>query len=196
MCIAVFGLVSAVSAYDEPSITTILNDRYGAGNWVNDSETNIRFTQTQTLVPIYVDNHSAGYTDPTGWYSTATGSLNQLFAEPETGNSTTFSPGVEFGLYINSSDTGNPTYYSQISKNADGKLHAKLYRIMGGDYQGAYVVAFEDLTVWSSPEPDYNDVVLELKNVNLVPEFTTIALPAVSLLGLFLYFNHRKRRKE
>ncbi len=29
-----------------------------------------------------------------------------------------------------------------------------------------------------------------------IPEFATIALPAVSVLGLFLFFNHRKRRKE
>jgi len=196
LCIAVFGLVSAVSA--EPSVTTILNDTYGQGNWVFDSETNIRFTQTQKVVLIAVDNHSAGYADPTGWYSTATGSLHQLFAAPSTGQSTTFTPGEEFGLYINSSAPSDPTqYYSQQTKNHDDKVHARLYRITGGSDSGAYVVAFEDLTNWSgSGEPDYNDVVLELKNVNLVPEFSTIALPAVAVLGLFLYFNRRKQRKE
>jgi hypothetical protein len=29
-----------------------------------------------------------------------------------------------------------------------------------------------------------------------VPEFTTIAIPVASILGLLFYFNHRKRRKE
>ncbi|NQE45949.1 hypothetical protein C5S31_08005 [ANME-1 cluster archaeon GoMg2] len=29
-----------------------------------------------------------------------------------------------------------------------------------------------------------------------IPEFATIAIPAVSVLGLFLYFNRRKQRKE
>ena len=29
-----------------------------------------------------------------------------------------------------------------------------------------------------------------------IPEFSTIALPAVAVLGLFLYFNRRKQRKE
>jgi hypothetical protein len=30
----------------------------------------------------------------------------------------------------------------------------------------------------------------------LVPEFATIAIPAVGILGLFLFFNHRKRKGE
>ena len=29
-----------------------------------------------------------------------------------------------------------------------------------------------------------------------VPEFATIAIPAVAILGLFLFFNHRKHKKE
>lgn len=30
----------------------------------------------------------------------------------------------------------------------------------------------------------------------LIPEFATIAIPAVAILGLFLFFNHRKHKKE
>ena len=30
----------------------------------------------------------------------------------------------------------------------------------------------------------------------LIPEFATIAIPAVAILGLFLFFNHRKRREN
>ena len=29
-----------------------------------------------------------------------------------------------------------------------------------------------------------------------VPEFTTIAVPAAAILGLFLFYNHRKRKEE
>jgi len=29
-----------------------------------------------------------------------------------------------------------------------------------------------------------------------IPEFVTIALPALSILGLFLFYNHRKRKEE
>ena len=198
LCIAVLGLVSAASAYDEPSVPTILNDRYGAGNWVSDSATDIRFTQTYYLVLIYVDNHSAAFRDSTGWYSTATGDLYQLFWKPKTGDSTTFNPGEEFGLYIKSRDPEWRTYYySQQSRNPDSKVHAELYRITGGTYQGVYVVAFEDLTDWSgSNEPDYNDVVLEITNVNLVPEFTTIAIPAGMILGLFYFFRRKRQGRE
>ena len=29
-----------------------------------------------------------------------------------------------------------------------------------------------------------------------VPEFTTIAIPVATILGLLFFFNHRKRRKD
>ena len=29
-----------------------------------------------------------------------------------------------------------------------------------------------------------------------IPEFSTIAIPVVAILGLFLFFNYRKRRKK
>ena len=29
-----------------------------------------------------------------------------------------------------------------------------------------------------------------------IPEFTTIAIPAVAILGLFLFYSHRKRKEE
>ncbi|MCD4845403.1 MAG: PEF-CTERM sorting domain-containing protein [Methanosarcinales archaeon] len=29
-----------------------------------------------------------------------------------------------------------------------------------------------------------------------IPEFSTIAIPVLSILGLLFFFNHRKRRKE
>jgi len=84
MCIAVLGLVSAVSAVEDP-IEDILNITYGVGNWVGPLPlTEISFTQTtMDAVLVYVDDHQAGNTDPTGWYSTATGSMDQLFAAPK-----------------------------------------------------------------------------------------------------------------
>ncbi|HDS45794.1 MAG TPA: hypothetical protein ENN68_06855 [Methanomicrobia archaeon] len=46
------------------------------------------------------------------------------------------------------------------------------------------------LTLWCA-----NDVI-ELKNATTeVPEFTTIALPALSLIGLFAFFNYRNKKK-
>jgi len=192
LCIAVFGLVGAVSAED-PDLPTILNDRYGEWNWVGPlSLTEISFTQTSSVVFVYVDDHVAGYTDPTGWYETDSSTKHLLFATPTKGDNAQFSPGEEFGIYIDSDDG---TFYSQNSKNPGGNIHAQLYKVTGGAHSGAYVVAFEDLLPDHS-DYDYNDVVIELTNVNPIPEFATIAIPAVAILGLFLFFNHRKRKEE
>ncbi|NQE45950.1 hypothetical protein C5S31_08010 [ANME-1 cluster archaeon GoMg2] len=202
LCIAVFGLVGAVSA-QEDTIETILNNRYGGSvNWIGPLPlTEISFTQTTSVVLVYVDDHQAGNTDPTGWYETDSGIKHQLFATPTKDDNTQFNPCEEFGMYIDSHDSQSPpnyyTIYSQNSKNPDGGIYARLYQVTGGDHSGAYVVAFEDLlTTDPNYDGDFNDVVLELKNVNPIPEFATIAIPAVAVLGLFLFFNKRKHKKE
>ena len=41
-----------------------------------------------------------------------------------------------------------------------------------------------------------NDIIVTSFGYSPIPEFATIALPAASVLGLFLYFNRRKQRKE
>ena len=195
LCIAVFGLVSAASAED--SIETIMNATYGAGNWTENAITEITFVpQSYTVVTIVVDDHQANYTDATGWY--ANDSLHQLFSAPTKGQSTTFNPGEEFGLYINSTDG---RFYSQQSRNPDGEKHARVFTVTAGAKKGAYVVAFEDLnsTKWTAEgEPDYNDVVVELtgEGLELIPEFTTIAIPVAAILGLVLFYSHRKRKEE
>ena len=194
LCIAVFGLVSAASA--EPSIKEIMDTHYGAGNWTENAITNITFVpQSYTVVTIVVDDHQANYTDATGWY--ANDSLHQLFSAPTKGQSTTFNPGEEFGLYINSTDG---RFYSQQSQNPDGEKHARVFTVTAGAKKGAYVVAFEDLnsTKWKDGEPDYNDVVVELtgEGLELIPEFTTIAIPVAAILGLVLFYNYRKRKEE
>ena len=196
LCIAVFGLVSAASAED--SIDEIMDAHYGAGNWTENAITEITFVpQSYTVVTIVVDEHQAGYGDATGWYSVANGSLHQLFSAPTKGQSTTFNPGEEFGLYINSEDG---TFYSQQSRNPDGEKHARVFTVTAGAKKGAYVVAFEDLnsTKWKDGEPDYNDVVVELtgEGLELIPEFTTIAIPVAAILGLVLFYSHRKRKEE
>ncbi len=44
---------------------------------------------------------------------------------------------------------------------------------------------------------DYGDIEdAEISFGTCIPEFSTIAIPIVSILGLLFFFNHRKRRKE
>jgi hypothetical protein len=191
MCIAVFGLVGAVSA--EATIEQIMNDTYGSGGWSEVTTTDeYTFTSGGYTATTIIVNKSSAYANPTGWYEVGTSPLatHELFNPVVEGDCNTFTTTREFGMYINS-DEGQ--FVSEKSVNSDSSKHVRLFTISGG-----YVLAFEDKnsTTWSGIEPDYQDIVVELKGANLVPEFTTIALPAVSLLGLFLYFNHRKRRKE
>ena len=50
---------------------------------------------------------------------------------------------------------------------------------------------------WIFTDIDTSDGVFTVDNNNEeIPEFATIALPAASILGLFLYFNRRKQRNE
>ena len=140
LCIAVFGLVIAASAED--SIEDIMDSHYGSGKWVENGITEITFVpQEYTVVTIEVDEHQASYMDHMGWYGVDTSSGGWLIWSPTKGEFTTFNPGEEFGLYIWSGWSGDGVFYSQQSRNSDGKVHARVFSVTGG----AYVVAFEDL---------------------------------------------------
>ena len=197
LCIAVLGLVSAASANQycaETRIEDVLDGKYGTNAWNEVLHTDdYKFNRgTWEATAIVVDTQ-CGYVNPTGYYIADTDEKYQLFSVPPVkGDTATISASNDFGLYIDSNNKAGPTFYSENSKNSDGEKHVRLFTCDGG-----YVLAFEDLTDWSGVcEPDYNDVVVELTGVNLIPEFTTIAIPVASILGLLFFFNHRKRRKN
>ena len=52
-----------------------------------------------------------------------------------------------------------------------------------------YVLYYEDV------QPLCFDTIAASTLSSVMPEFTTIAIPVASILGLLFYFNHRKRRK-
>jgi len=206
MCIAVFGLVGAASAED--SIEDILDNRYGSGCWQESTvETFLANGGSggMTATAIVV-NSQCGYKNPTGWYvagSTDPSDRTEMFSDPEPNESAIITTNGAFGLYIDSDGTGTTIYYTETGLNpiepdptGTRRQHAKVYEItcVAADY----VVAFEDKSPDDSPpwDEDYNDVVIELTDVNPIPEFATIAIPVVGILGLFLFFNHRKRKEE
>ena len=153
MCIAVFGLVSAVSA--EPSIESILNGMYGVDGWTEITSTingDYNFTfipDTYTAVAVCVTADHGSYRDPVGWYKASDGTKTLLFPIPAPGCSTTFTPNVEFGLYIVASEMGvspcpdNPAFYSEIWRNPDTYNHVRLFEPNTGG--PPYALAFEDL---------------------------------------------------
>jgi hypothetical protein len=52
-------------------------------------------------------------------------------------------------------------------------------------------------TMWyADMSSDKNDVVVATVQGTSIPEFATIAIPVAAILGLVLFFNHRKHKKE
>lgn len=173
--------IGAGTALAEDSLTTILDSKYGAGNYQEVTNTN-RFvfdSGTYTVTALIVDKES-GFRNPTGWYEEDSKTLHSLFDPVQVGASVTFTPNEKFGMYI-VSDIG--TFYSDASQNPGGAKRARLFTIDGG-----YVLGFEDLT-----DGDYQDIVVEIKGSNLsIPEFPTVALPVAAILGLVFIFGRRK----
>jgi len=62
-------------------------------------------------------------------------------------------------------------------------------------YPGKYDV------LWDADNDGYFDAdepidYIECEGFETIPEFATIAIPAVAILGLFLFFNHRKHKEK
>ncbi|MCK4542895.1 MAG: PEF-CTERM sorting domain-containing protein [Spirochaetales bacterium] len=74
--------------------------------------------------------------------------------------------------------------YIDVTLVSDGPNGAN-YQIVIDD------VAYDENNPWISLDASNED--LQLTNV---PEFATIAIPVAAILGLVLFFNHRKRKKE
>jgi hypothetical protein len=192
--VAMSGLANA-----EPTLTSILNNTYGIGNYVEQTGSEFWFNPgTYTTKTLNVTDHQAGYTDPTGWYDKGSGSLHQVFDTPAVGEYSNIYPTGPFGLYINSSLNGMTTYKTEKSKNPDSNKHARVFKVnkVGSISVSTptWAIGFEDLSLGDA---DYQDVVLELKGADLaIPEFPTVALPVAAVIGLVFFFQNKKKKEE
>ncbi|MEM3731344.1 MAG: PKD domain-containing protein [Candidatus Bathyarchaeia archaeon] len=94
-----------------------------------------------------------------GWYSVATGTLNELFVGADTvGATAEFYSASTFGLYI-----GSPqgTFYTEKCRNADGYDHAWVYN--DPKTPEGYIIAFEDL--WKGGDKDHQDILISIRPV-------------------------------
>ena len=113
-----------------------------------------------------------------GWYSfdhTVTGSLMRFYDDP------------------NGKDTGAPLWSSKNSDNLPGNLnHMRTFAIWDSDgYTGSYAIAFEDQ---NPGDGDFNDLVVEVRGVNPVPEPSVLILLGVGISALGVI--HRRRRRS
>jgi|LGVE01.1.fsa_nt_gb hypothetical protein len=197
-------LYGGITVKGETSLQEIL-DSYECYQQVAATEHTWIPQGTFTATALLVTKQSA-YANPTGWYDATTSAKTVLFNDPKTqvGDTEDINTLNEFGLYIDSSDgpgCSTVTFYSENTKQG-GSPNVEVYRVdddpSGGCNYNGYIVAFEDKLEanWEGDEPDHNDIVVLLKGANhTIPEFATIAIPAIAVLGLFLFFNKRKPRK-
>ena len=186
------GMIGTATAED--SLDTILNTKYGTGNW--EEIYSYAFNSGGYEVITIIRDQQSGYKNPIGWYDQSDIDKNELlFANDGITTSVTFNPSVHFGMYIDSGD-GN-RYYTEQGNNIDDFQHAKVFRVDTNDdgTKDAFVVAFEDLK--DGGDKDYQDVVLQLKGEGLsaIPEFPTIALPIAAVLGLMFIISSRKKKE-
>jgi len=199
-------IVGAGTAAAEPSLTKIMNDKYGDNHWSQlSNDDNVQFSPTSQSVSILfvgVD-HQAGDTNALYWYNVADpsviGDSNLIFSAPVKDSTQYKSINSNFGLCIRPKGMPDSRIrYSELRLNADDHKYAEVFNIKdanGNIIPNKYVVAFEDGDAGWGPgvEPDYQDLVVELSPVSVnVPEFPTVALPIAAVLGLIFIFGRKK----
>jgi len=88
---------------------------------------------------------------------------------------------------VNSTQVENTLFLGTVS-NAGGTYDIP--------YPGTYDIVYDaDQDGTYDERADYVDYVT-CTGFKTIPEFATIAIPAVAVLGLFLFYSHRKRKEE
>lgn len=158
----------------------IMDHLYGAGNWKQISD------QTQFYNPDGRATATAKY---------AGNSQKVSYVGASSGTTLLFGPITDNGLlsgysttlptdahenFILKDETASGTWYStNQSLNTDDAVHAVVFQIL--TVPNEYVVAFEDESTAEGSDWDFNDVVIQLDDVQVVPEPATIAIWGVGI---------------
>ena len=106
-------------------------------------------------------------------------------------------PNGEWNIGYSIGDDVSSDGVNQVSTDASGNIVPDPVLIwpatlVAGNYD--IIVDLDQDGILDEGEP-VDDITLE-EGVEAVPEFSTIAIPVASILGLLFFFNHRKRREE
>ena len=163
LTVSSFSLAKVEGA--EPKLIDLLHDL---------GFTNLKQVDLQTFPPgtyeVTLYAEYAGYNEHNelSWYPVGTSEFHLIFKGSE-GNfgkveppiNKTFTAKSEFGLFFNVTHKGHK-YYSEISKNFDGKWHHRVYQNL--DDPSVYLIGWENLPAKSS-DWDYQDMVISLKKI-------------------------------
>lgn len=189
----------------ERNLEDILNDLYGAGNYVRiDDDMDKIWKLTDVTGEVSAQAKYAGYGESFGYVTDST-PFDQLFFVPS-GSWGNFDNGDNpdvmknkvytdtitapiFKLAIDGDGKNAPLWTSDFGDNG-GEDHMVTFKIINGDSKGNYVVGWEDVSMRFS-DRDYNDLVVELKGMKPVPEPGTVILLGIGLLGMGIIVRKR-----
>ncbi len=173
----------------EPSLVTILSTLGYNNIALSTAQTFPAGTYEARLLAEYAAYHE---TNEFSYYPVSTSNFTLLYSGPE-GNYgyvtppviKTFSSDTTFGcsMYVAAE---NHRYYTQTSRNPDGRQHAKVYRNL--DVPGMYFIGFEN--IYGSPaDRDFQDMVVSIAPLQHYLTVQTQPLGITTIAGEGWYSN-------
>ncbi|HEY6547950.1 MAG TPA: DUF4114 domain-containing protein [Vicinamibacteria bacterium] len=191
--------LTPIGSSGEPSLASILDSLYGAGNYVRVDDGADQWWTNLGSAGARAEAKYAGYGQNFGYVDGAS-AFHSLF----TVNANGLMPGGLFSTFT-PAESGNPFRWADLANGSASNYwtsyegdnvdpgtclattcvdHMVTFLVTTGASAGSYVIAFEDLRGNQSPDRDFNDLVVEVQGAAPGPEPGMIGLLALGLAAL------------